>query len=109
EHAVEGLGIAGGRQWRPIVDECIDELLPGRRIVQQDDQIIPSQGGLGLRVKAREIALSEARRGCQGFKNGETALQLAIDVASDRLGNLMDAFLELRAFRLGDPEEKIAA
>ena len=33
------LGVSRGWQRRAVIDECVDELLPGRRILEKDNQV----------------------------------------------------------------------
>jgi hypothetical protein len=56
-------------------------------------------------MEPQKILLGYARRGCQGLKDGEAALEFAIDIPSYGFGNLVDALLELRAFGLRQSEE----
>jgi hypothetical protein len=109
EDPVESLGITCGGQRCPIVDKSVHELLPGHRVVKQDAEIFCCKGGLGLRVESQEIPLGYAGRGCQGLKDGEAALEFPIDIPGYRFGNLVDALLQLRAFRLRQSEEEIPA
>ena len=108
EDAVERLRVSRGWQRRAVIDECVDELLSGRRIMQKDNQIVLGNGGPCLGMEASEVTLRYARRSCQSFENRDAALEFALDVASHRLGDLVHPLLKLHTFGLRHPENQIA-
>src|SRR5438128_11736565 len=81
EDAVERLWISRGWQRRAVIDECVDELLPGRRIMKKDNQVVLGNGGPCLGMACNAISLGYARGSSQTLKHGDAALEFALDVA----------------------------